>query len=293
MAQGLGVARNGPSLLSGLLLCGRCGRCMSTQYSDNGRGLRYACNRLRVDYGGPGCQSLSGKTLDELITGLVLQALQPAAVELSFNVTEDIEAERATLKTHWDHRVERARYEVERAFRQYNAVEPENRLVARQLERQWEEALHAEAELKVEYERFLSRQPVSLSVEERDTIRQLAGNMPALWHAPTTTPSERQAIVRLVIERVKVSVQGETEQVEVEVEWTGAHYTRTTLIRPVARLEQLRDYPELLQRVAELFDEHRASGDIARILNAEGWRPPKRRNTFNASMVGTLLSRQG
>lgn len=292
-SQGLGVVRNGPSLLSGVLICGLCGKRMTTHYSDNGRGLRYCCDRLRTDYGEPHCQSLSGKKLDKLVTALVLEALQPAALELSLKVAEEIEAERIQFLKHWEQRSERSRYEVERAFRQYNAVEPENRLVARQLEGQWEEALQAEAEVKLEYERFVSRQPLPLSDEERATIRRLSGNIPALWHASTTTASERQAIVRLLIERVTVSVQGDTEQVAVEVQWTGGHQSRAKLIRPVGRLEQLSYYSELLQRVAVLFDEHKRPAEIARILNEEGWRPPKRRDTFNGPMVCSLLSRQG
>jgi hypothetical protein len=231
--------------------------------------------------------------LDELITALLLQALQPAALELSFKVAEDLEAERSRLKEHWTYQLERAEYEVNRAFRQYNAVEPENRLVARQLERHWEEALHVQAELQVKYERFLACHPVSLSDEERETIRQFAENMPALWHASSTTAAERQRIVRLLIERVTVLVQGDTERVEVEVTWTGGHQSRAQLIRPVARFEQLSYYPDLLQRVAVLFDEHKTTEEIARVLNAEGWRPPKRRDTFNGSMVRSLLSRQG
>lgn len=155
------------------------------------------------------------------------------------------------------------------------------------------QALQSEAEVKVEYERFLSRQPLPLSAEERAMIRRFSENIPALWHAPTTTASERQAIVRLLIERVTVSVQGDTAQVEGEVHWTGGHQSRAKLIRPVARLEQLSYYPELLQRVAVFFDEHKKPGEIAWMLNEEGWRPPKRRDTFNGPMVRTLLSRQG
>jgi DNA invertase Pin-like site-specific DNA recombinase len=291
--QGRGVVRNGPSLLSGLLMCGRCGQRMSPRYSDNGRELRYACSRLQVDYGGALCQSLSGKRLDDLITALVLQALEPAALEVSFKVAQDIEAERVRLTQHWEYQVERAQYDVDRAFRQYTAADPENRLVVRQLEHHWEEALQAQADVQITYERFLARQPASLSAEERKMIRQFAGNMPALWHASSTTAVERQRIVRLLIERVTVLVQGETERVEVEVTWTGGHQSRAQLIRPVACFEQLSYYPELLQRVAVLFDEHHTSEEIAQELNAEGWRPPKRRDTFTGSMVRSLLSRQG
>ncbi len=129
--QGTGVPRNGPSLLSGLVVCGRCGMRMVTQYNNNGKGLRYVCLRRMADYGEDLCQSLSGEPLDELTTRLVFQALEPAALEISLWVAEDLEAQRAQLVRHWDQRLERARYAVERAYRQYNAVEPENRLVAR------------------------------------------------------------------------------------------------------------------------------------------------------------------
>ena len=291
--QGTGVLRNGPSLLSGLLICGRCGMRMTTQYSNNGNGLRYVCSRLMVDYGANLCQSLAGKPLDELTTKLVLQCLEPAALEISLKVAEDLEAERSQMRNHWEQKLERAHYAVERAFRQYNTVEPENRLVARALERQWEEALAAEEELKMEYERFLSQQASPLSEEEREAIRKLAIDIPDIWHAPSTTPSERQSIVRQLIDRVIITVQGKTEKVEVEYHWIGGHHTRTTLIRPVAKLEQLSYYQNLLDRVSELNTQQKDTRSIANILNEEGWRPAKRRDTFNAYMVQRLLSRQG
>lgn len=222
-ARGIGPPRNGPSLLSGLIVCGRCGMRMVTAYSNNGQGLRYVCSRRMVDYGEDLCQSLAGKPLDELATQLVLQALEPAALEISLKVAEDLETQRAQLLRHWSQRLERARYAVERAFRQYNAVEPENRLVARTLERQWEEALGAEAELKMDYERFVTTTPACLSAEERDAIRQLAKDIPALWHAPSTTPLDRQTIVRQLIEQIIVTVEGETERVKVEFQWAGGH----------------------------------------------------------------------
>jgi DNA invertase Pin-like site-specific DNA recombinase len=291
--QGAGAPRNGPSLLSGLVICGRCGMRMSTQYSNNGKGLRYQCSRLLVDYGEPLCQSLAGKPLDELTTKMVFEALEPAALEISLKVAEDLETERRQIKSHWEKKLERARYAVERAFRQYNAVEPENRLVARSLEQQWEKALVAEEELKMEYERFLSQQAAPLSEEEREAIRQLAVELPDIWYAASTTPSERQMIVRQLIDRVIVTVQGETEKVAVEYQWAGGHKTQATLIRPVARLEQLSYYNDLLKRVAQLHAEKKKAQPIARILNEEGWRPAKRRNTFNAYMVHSLLARQG
>jgi DNA invertase Pin-like site-specific DNA recombinase len=292
-AQAGGVVRAGPSLLSGRLICGRCGLAMATQYTNSGSGLRYVCSREAVDYGAPLCQSLSGAPLDALIGRLVLAALQPAALEISLQVAEDLQAERARRHAHWQQRLERARYDAERAARQYRAVEPENRLVARTLEQDWETALAAEDQLKAEYARCLASEPTALSAEERARIRQLASDLPALWNAETTGNDERQAIVRLLVERVIVTVIDDSEQVTVEVHWIGGHHTRERLTRPVARLEQLSTYPELAAHVLCLHQEGQTCAQIARQLNAERWQPAKRRQTFNAAMVATLLARQG
>ncbi len=291
--QGTGAPRNGPSLLSGLIVCGRCGMSMATQYTNNGTGLRYNCSRLMVDYGGDSCQSLAGKPLDKLTTTLVLESLKPAALEISLKVAEDIESERCQIQNHWQKKLERARYNVERSFRQYSVVEPENRLVARELERQWEASLVAEEELKMNYERFLAQQPSILTSEEREAIRELATDIPEIWHSPTTTPLERQSIVRQLIERVTVTVEGESEKVNVVFRWVGGHQTETTLIRPVARLEQLSYYDNLLNRVVEFKNQKMDLRTIASTLNEEGWRPAKRRDTFNRYMVSCLLARKG
>jgi hypothetical protein len=147
--------------------------------------------------------------------------------------------------------------------------------------------------LKAEYDRFLAQQPATLSGAECEAIRRLARDIPALWRASTTTPADRQTIVRQLIERVIVTVAGESEKVDLQVHWIGGHTTQTSLIRPVARLEQLSYYPELLQRVAHWHAQGDDALKIATRLNAEGWHPAKRRETFNASMVLTLLARQG
>ncbi len=292
-AQAGGVVRNGVSLLSGRLVCGRCGLSMTTQYTQAGTGLRYVCSREAADYGAPPCQSLAGGVLDESISRLVLDALEPAALEISLQVAEDLEAERAREHGHWQQRLERARYAAERAERQYQTVEPENRLVARTLEQQWEAALTAQAQLQADYARFLNRTPTPLSAAGRTRIRQLASDIPALWHAPTTTAAERQAIVRLLIERVIVTVIDDSERVTVTVHWVGGHQTQTLLARPVARLEQLSYYSQLLERVRALHQQGLNCRLIAERLNAEQWRPAKRRATFNQAMVANLLAHQG
>jgi DNA invertase Pin-like site-specific DNA recombinase len=286
-----GVPRGGPALLAGLVVCGRCGQRMAAQYPNSGRFQRYACSRLAVNYGAPACQSLSGRALDAMVGALMLQVLEPAALEVSLQLAEDLELERAGLHRQWQQRLERARYEVERARRQYDAVEPENRLVVRTLEQRWETALADELRLNVEHKRFLAEQPLPLTPDEQVAIRRLAYDIPALWGAPSTTAAERQAIARLMLERVILTVQGESELVLVECHWTGGTRTKHDLRRPVARLTQLSDHASLLQRIRGLHAEGQKAPAIAVILNTEGWRPPKRRATYTAAMVRDLLHR--
>jgi len=291
--QALGSPRNGPALLSGILICGRCGHRMAPQYNSNGHGLRYSCLRMHVDYGEPLCQTLTGAVLDERITQLIFEALAPAALELSLQAAAACEEQRTREHRHWQQRLERAHFAAERAARQYAAVEPENRLVARTLEKQWEEALAAELRLQQEYEAFEARQPATLSTEERAAIERLASDLPTLWYAPTTTAAERQQIVRFLIERVLLTVVQHSEQVCVEVHWAGGHQSRFTLLRPVARIDQLSDYAELQARVKAWHEAGCSPTQIAEKLNTEGWRPPKRRDTYNAAMARSLLTRMG
>ncbi|WP_063621869.1 recombinase family protein [Bradyrhizobium sp. Ec3.3] len=288
-----GAPRAGSALLSGVINCGRCGMRMTAQYNNNGHAARYVCMSMKSNYGEPFCQSLTAAPLDALMTRLVLRALEPAALEASLALAADLEAERAALDVHWQQRLERARYEVERARRQYNACEPENRLVARSLERAWEEALAEQMHLEADYERVRREQLAEPSAAELSAIRSLAQDLPALWRAETTTQEERQTIIRLLLVRVLVEVIHDTEQVRVICHWHGGNRTLHQLMRPVARLTTLSTYSRLVARAADLRRDGHNFAEIADTLNREGWRPAKRRDTFSAPMVHHLLIRAG
>jgi DNA invertase Pin-like site-specific DNA recombinase len=292
-AANLGAVRHGPSLLGGLLVCARCGRRLLVNYTNAGHSLRYSCSRGLIDYAEPLCQSLSGQRLDALVSTQVLSALQPAALELHLAAAADVAEERQRLHQHWQQRLERARYETERAARQYQAVEPENRLVARALERGWEEALQKQGELENDYERFCRSQPASVSAAERERIRSLAGDIPQLWHADTTTPADRQRLVRFLIEQIEVGVQGETDQVEVTIRWAGGCASRHTLTRAVQCYEQLADYVRLRDRIKALRAEGKSMAAVAECLNQEGFHPPKRAERFTSAMVAGFLAKGG
>ena len=160
-----------------------------------------------------------------------------------------VEDRRAETDRIWRQRLERADFACDRARRQYQLTEPENRLVARQLEHEWEAALAERAHLGEEYERYQRARPARLSPAELAAIRALAGDIPALWAAPATTMTDRKRLLRVVIESVQVTADGATERVHATVTWAGGQQTHADLLRPVARIDQLSYYPALMQRM--------------------------------------------
>jgi DNA invertase Pin-like site-specific DNA recombinase len=290
-AAAQGAPREGPALLSGLLICGRCQWRMAPRYGGQANRLRYTCMRGTMDYGAPACISLSGAILDHFVVAHLMAVLQPAALELSMAAEDVLRTERSQLDAHWQQRLERAHYEAERAARQYGAVEPENRLVARELERQWEEALRHEQHEQEAYARFRREQPRELRPGERDAIRRLAQDVPSLWESPETTPQDRQEIVRLLLDQVTVTVHGNSELVDVTLHWAGGARGEHHLIRPVLRYEQLSTYPRLVARIEALRGEGLSFEQIAQHLNRERFYPPKRTARFRGEMIAQLLSR--
>jgi DNA invertase Pin-like site-specific DNA recombinase len=296
-AESPGAPRNGEALLSGLLRCGLCGgHRMSVRYHDPSAraGHGYTCAFYPANYGtGDRCQHIAGPALDAYVTARVLDAIAPAALEVSMAAAAQAEDERAALDRHWRQRTERARYAADRARRQYQLADPENRLVTRQLEADWEAALAEAGRLETGYQRFAEQVPAVLSAAEREAIRSLAADLPAVWNAPTTTQADRKELLRILVDDVTVAVEGSSELVNVDITWAGGHRTSGKAVRPVARLDQLSYFPALLDRVTALAGEGRSSRQIAETLNAEGYRPPKRTAVFCDQQVRSIIDKHG
>jgi Recombinase/Recombinase zinc beta ribbon domain len=289
-----GAPRQGPALLAGLVRCGRCGRRLMVRYSGAQQRVSYTCTRGSADYAEPLCQGLSNATrLEELVAGQVLAAVQPAALEASLAAVAGVERQRAELTRQWQLRRERAALDVDRAARQYQACEPENRLVARELERRWEETLKQQRQLDGEYERFERSAPAELSDSALSSIRALAADLPAVWAAATTTPAERRQIARLLLERVMVTVDKASERVDVVLHWIGGVTQDHVLTRRVTRYCQQSDYPRLVARLRELCAGRENAAAIAERLNAEGFHPPKRTDRFTGAMIQRLTMHLG
>jgi DNA invertase Pin-like site-specific DNA recombinase len=288
-----GAVRHGPSLLQGLLVCGKCGHRMQVRYGGLKKLHTYTCSRMASDYAGSFCHYLPGAPLDESVGQWVLKALEPAALEISIEASEHLEKEREELDSLWQKRLERASYEADRAGRYYRLIEAENRLVARQLAREWEEKLQVQRKLEEDYRRFVSEQPRVLLADERENIRRLAQDIPALWHSPSMTMAERKEIVRQIIEQVSVENEGKSERLHVSIEWVGGSQTKGVVIRPVSKLEHLSYYPQLCERIGEFVAQGLCTAEIAEALYQEGWRPPKHAQRFSRQAVSELLRRLG
>lgn len=289
-----GAPRNGPAVLAGLVRGGRCGRRLVVRSSGPKNRPTDTCTRGSADYGEPLCQGLSnGSALDELVAQQLLAAVQPAALEASLAAVAGGERQRAELTRQWQLRRERAAIAVDRAARQYQACEPENRLVARELERRWEDALKAKRQLDDEYDRFVRGAPAELSDTALSSIRALAADLPAVWSAATPTPADRQRIARLLLERVVLTVDKSSERVDVMLHWVGGTVRPHTITRPVTRYSQQSDDSRLVARLRELCTGRLNSAGIAQRLNAEGFCPPKRTNRFTAEMVLRLTTHLG
>ncbi len=288
-----GTARPGIALLSGLAFCGRCGRRMGVLYSDTLR-PRYEC----VTHLQPGeprtCPGSSAAVLDAAIGEQVLRALTPAGIELSLTAARDIERERSRLDAHWRAELERAGYEARPAERSYRAVDPDNRLVVRTLEQRWEDALRREQETRESYDRFRRESPRRLTPEEVDRIRSLAADIPTLWNSVDTPAADRKEIVRALVERVTVTVSGNTEHVLLRIEWISGTSTEHSLRRTISCYQRLRDFPRMQSLVEAAVAAGHTSEQIAECLNREGFRPvSNREDRFTPSRARELVYRLG
>lgn len=294
-AQGQGPIREGSALLQGVVVCGRCSHRMTVQYPNrNGRSYpRYVCNYARVHYGAALCSGLSAGCLDDAVAELALLALEPGSLDLSMRVAEDLERERNKADDLWKKQLERTRYEAERAERQYQAVEPENRLVARTLERNWDDKLRAQRALQEEYERQRALQPRHLTSEERQTICLLATNLPALWNAETTSFADRKAVLRLLIDKIVVTVDDASEWLDFVVHWAGGNESPKRIRRPVGKLVQLQEHKKLIEEIHDMRRAGYTAEQVAEKLNASGWLTPTRRNQFNGRLIRAMMTRHG
>lgn len=281
--------RTGAALLSGLIRCGRCGRGMYVGYK--GGRFQYVCHAARTRYGLPSCQYLSGPAIDAAVVTEFLAVLRPAAIDAWERVQANQAVHHAEVIRHLEQDVQRLAYAASRAERQYDRVDPENRLIAATLEKRWEAAL---AELDQARSRSADEQrraptPTAVPVDLRETFADIGRRMPEVW--PRLTVEARKELLRTLVSGVNLT-RGEDGVASVRVVWVGGAVTETAVRVPVSSLRYSAREHAVLERLREWAVTGETDEAMAARLNAEGL-APCRGGEFTPGVVRTLRGRAG
>ena len=290
-----GAAREGAAWLQGLLRCGRCGRLMQVNYHSGGRPA-YRCGRANQMYGATTCQRVGGRRLHETVLAELLAALAPACLAATVQAMSDTEAQFRQNLAVFERALERARFEAGRALRQYDNVEPENRLVARTLEAVLEDKLTAVRTAENQLAAQQARRPVTLTEQETDWITTAGADLRAIFQAPATTNAQRKELIRAVITEVTVTVQDNggddtARTCQVQIIWQGGASTRLQMPVPASghhcRVTS-EDTLDLIRRLASRYDDT----TIAQILSQQNRRTATGL-PFRKTHVRALRARHG
>jgi DNA invertase Pin-like site-specific DNA recombinase len=264
----LGPPREGPALLQGLAVCGRCGARMTVSYHRRGTTLlpTYYCHRLGQRLAEPTCQSIDGAAIDAAVGQLLVATVTPLAIEVALAVQQEIQARLDDADRLRRLQVERAQYEAELARQRYLLVDPANRLVADALEADWNHKLRARAAAQDLYDRQRQADRVALDDAHRQEILRLATDFPAIWQDPDTPARERKRMAALLLEDVTVR---RGDQVTLHVRFRGGTATTLTVPRPLTAWERRRTSPAVLSMIDALLTDH-TDAEVAALLNAQG-----------------------
>ena len=261
-----GAAREGAAWLQGLLRCGRCGRLMQVNYHSSGSPA-YRCGRANQMYGASTCQRIGGRRLHETVLEELLAALAPASLAATVQAMADTETQYRQNLAVFERALERARYEADRALRQYDNIEPENRLVARTIEAVLEDKLAAVRTAENQLATQRTRRPVTLTAEETAWITTAGADLRAIFDAPATTSTQRKELIRAVITEIAVTVQDNTAAAgagstartcQTQITWQGGASTTLQFPMPVSGRHgrtTSEDTIDLVRRLARHYDD--------------------------------------
>ena len=288
-----GVPREGSALLQGMVYCGVCGRKMSVQNraAKENRSPSYICQRGYQDGDEKICQSMTSRPVDAAVIDAFLKAVSPISVQVATRVLDQVEQDLVAQHRQRELQLEQARYETRLAQRQYDAVDPENRLVASELERRWNEKLERAAQLERAYAEAEREAQWNLTAEERAAIAELSQDLPAIWSAETTTNQERKQLLRLVIESVQLDGIRQAGQIEVQVRWRSGAITSLSVKRVAPGEGSLKTPEQAVSRIHEMA-QRRSYQQIAASLNRAGLRSAFGRR-FTSQHVGYICRRDG
>lgn len=285
--QATGAIREGAALLQGIVTCGRCGRRLRVYYQGRLSTPGYYCAANNLANGrGLHCMRVGGVQIDQAVCRAFLDTVAPAGIEAAILAEKDFEAEQQLSLKKWRLQVERAQYEVQRAERRYRAVEPENRLVARTLEADWERCLSELSAAQTELSRHQHQLQGRLTDEQRTRISTLGTDLMRVWEAPTTTDRDRKELFATLLEEVNISIEPGQHNVHLVLRWKGGAISHIDLVLNRRNTPPIRTDEDTIELVRRLSIHH-SDSVIAGIVNRQG-RHTAHGERFTANKIGNL-----
>jgi DNA invertase Pin-like site-specific DNA recombinase len=270
-----GASREGAALLAGLLRCRRCGRRLHVAYGGRRAGVsRYTCRGAHLNHGTAWCISFGGLALERAVETVVLALMQPAALDAALAAAAQASAAHAEERKHYTLRVEQARYETERARRQYDSVDPGHRLVAAELERRWNTALDSLAAAEQALTKFDTDASEAAQAADPAALRALASDLPGVWNDPRADARVKKRIVRTLIEEILVDVNDEAGLIQAVVRWTGGQHSALSVQKRKTGQHRYRTDADAITLIREL-SRMLPDAQIAGVLNRLGLRTAK------------------
>jgi len=279
-----GPPREGPALLQGIILCGKCGRRMHVHYRSRSQKLEgeYQCEQYARNRGLAPCQRVNGRVIDAAVSELLLQSFTPLAVDLAFQIQDELRQRYEALDRIRRQHLQRLEYEANMARRRYMQVDPENRLVADTLEAEWNTKLRALKEAHEEYEKQRETDSSVIGEKEKKEIIALATDFPGLWNNPKTSHQDKKRIVRYLIDDVTVT-KATDRSILVQVRFRGGATKTFGVPAPKPATELFTTSREIINRIDTLLNTYHDSR-VADVLNAEGYRTPRGKEFRNATV---------
>jgi DNA invertase Pin-like site-specific DNA recombinase len=266
-----GSARRGHALLQGIVLCGKCGGKMSVYYNGRFARAHYACRKpLRYGSVRPFCWLVAAQRIDDAVAQLFLDAVQVPEIELGLAIVREAERQAAQVEQHWKLRLERARYEAQLAERRYKAVDPDLRVVARTLEKEWNDTLQELDAVERAHEEARRHDKLDLSASDRARILALAKDLRQVWDAPTTTHADRKNLLRMLVQQVTLTpIDTPQRLTRIQILWCTGAVSDSTIPRPRWPATHT-STDEALGLIRDLAALDRTNGEIAEALNRRG-----------------------
>lgn len=282
-----GVPRAGSALIHGITYCGECGHKMVVQYKSS---TRYICNYLRQQHGTPVCQYIPADPVDRRVVEAFFAAISPVEIDIYARIQDQRrQADEQVDRAHAQ-QVERLRYEVALAKRQYMQVDPDNRLVASELEKRWEATLRELkcAENTLAQSKIAPVIPLKITAELKEAFTQVGRKLPEIWDSGALSREHKKALIRCLIDKVVIH-RARRDLVHTRIVWKGGSVSSLDIVIPVGSLSEL-PYPELMEkRILELSQQNKTDEEIALALSAEGYRSPMSDHMLPSTVQGIRL----